>query len=149
MRCWYFWRTLGSGKRRLTVASSMRTSQPWAAQAMVPIPSDIILVVRYSAQHGRQKRWPHSRPDIDTAGSDVRQICRTSTTPQPSITTRISAGLAASVAVLSHPALSYRIVSFSFSGFFPVFLLVSYATTEKTKLILVTTTFSRTTRNPK
>lgn len=51
IRCWYFCRTLASGTNLTTVASSISVSQLWAAQDIVwPIPSDMTLVVRYSAQ---------------------------------------------------------------------------------------------------
>ena len=50
----------------MTVWSSTSISQACAAQAMVwPIPSSMILVVKYSVQHTEQNLWPHSRPVIN------------------------------------------------------------------------------------
>lgn len=47
IRCWYLRRTFESLTSLMTVTSSTRISQPWAAQAIVwPTPSSIILVVR-------------------------------------------------------------------------------------------------------
>lgn len=65
MRCWYLSRTFESFTSLITVASSTKISQPWAAHAIVcPTPSSIILVVRYPPQHWVQKRCPHSNPVI-------------------------------------------------------------------------------------
>lgn len=58
-------RRMMESNTHITVASSTRISQPWAAHDIVcPIPSSMILVVRYSVQHSAQNLWPHSSPAI-------------------------------------------------------------------------------------
>ena len=50
------------------MASSARTLQPLSGHWMLSeTPSCTILVERYSAQHDRQNRWPHSRPAAATS----------------------------------------------------------------------------------